>query len=290
MNFGGQHAYGGNPDTNTLHNTPSNLPGNVSPYYATINHGGTYQIYHPLQSIPSSVSPPPHPQSAVNISPPTSSTGPTYSNVGNAALTNYNYGSSWHPGEYFQNAYHYQATSSDYVPVIGDIEWVPTDGRDFKRLQKLRQYSFSSSPYGSVPAHSTHGLSHHHHHHLNTAGSVPLVADHLQHQMSTSPTSENTITVLESGPSRGGGGGELKKMYSHHHDLNNNGHLYQNLTPVLANNNVKAESHSPDDGTNRVLSPNESKINESGGVHLSNNELNPNADVSNDRPRCWTKI
>lgn len=96
--------------------------------------------------------------------------------------------------------------------------------------------------------------------------------------------------MLESGPSRGGGGGELKKMYSHHHDLNNNGHLYQNLTPVLANNNVKAESHSPDDGTNRVLSPNESKINESGGVHLSNNELNPNADVSNDRPRCWTKI
>lgn len=130
MNFGGQHVinpttYGGNQDT-SLHNTSSNLSGNVSPYYASINHGGTYQIYHPLQTIPSSVSPPPHPpsaQSAVNISPPTSSTGTMYTNVGNAALTNYNYGSSWHPGEYFQNAYHYQAAaSSEYVPVIGDVE------------------------------------------------------------------------------------------------------------------------------------------------------------------------
>lgn len=119
MNYTGQHAVNtppyGNQDT-VMH---SNSSGNASPY---ANHGGPYQIYHPLQSI--STSPPPQ-QSTSNISPPASSTpvslatGALYSNV----PTSYNYGSSWHPGEYFQNAYHYQGGStSDYMPVVGDIE------------------------------------------------------------------------------------------------------------------------------------------------------------------------
>lgn len=122
----GQHAVNASPYGSQepgLHSAAvaSNVAcGNVSPYYASINHGSTYQIYHPLQSI--SASPPP-PQSVVNLTPPTaSSAGPLYGNVGNAPLANYNYGSSWHPGDYFPN-YHYQgATTSDYVPVGGEIE------------------------------------------------------------------------------------------------------------------------------------------------------------------------
>lgn len=121
MSYGGQHVVNTPPYGNQETVLHSNASGNISPYYA--NHGGgTYQIYHPLQSI--SASPPPQ-SSAAHILPPVTTTpvslgaGTLYSNV----ATNYNYGSSWHPGEYFQNAYHYQGTSAgDYVPVVGDIE------------------------------------------------------------------------------------------------------------------------------------------------------------------------
>lgn len=135
------------------------------------------------------------------------------------------------------------------------------------------------SPYGSVAVHPPQSLSHHHHHHLSGLGSsgssVIIAGEHLQHQMSSSPTNEGTITVLESGPS---GRGELKKVYSHqHHDLNNNGHLYQNLPSALPNN-IKSESHSPIDGTSKALESNE----------LPSNELS--SDTSSERSRCWTKI
>lgn len=95
-----------------MHENSSTVSGNVSPYYA--NPGNTYQLYHPLQSIPTTPSPQP-----ANISPPVSSTALYTTNVAG----NYNYGSAWHPSEYFPNPYQYQGTSSsDYVPVAADIE------------------------------------------------------------------------------------------------------------------------------------------------------------------------
>lgn len=133
MNFGAQQvlntvAYGaGNQDPIVHSNSTASVSsagGNASPYYG--NHGNAYQIYHPLQSISTSSSS----STPVNISPPPISsagvslaTGPLYGNVPNASLTNYNYGSAWHPGDYFQNAYHYHQgaapLANEYAPNIG---------------------------------------------------------------------------------------------------------------------------------------------------------------------------
>lgn len=115
MNYSTQHVVNtppyGNQDS-ILHENPPNVSGNVSPYY--VNSGNTYQMYHPLQSIPTTPSPQP-----ANISPPATAAPLYTTNV----APNYNYGSSWHPSEYFSNPYPYQgASTSDYLPVVADIE------------------------------------------------------------------------------------------------------------------------------------------------------------------------
>lgn len=100
---------------------------------------------------------------------------------------------------------------------------------------------------------------------------------------STSPVEESSIAVLESG-------GEMKKIYSQHHDLNNNGgNIYQNLTPIHSSH-VKSESHSPIDGASKILTDVDCKTSESAGSQMSSNELNLENNMSNERPRCWTKI
>lgn len=139
-------------------------------------------------------------------------------------------------------------------------------------------FSLLSSPYGSS-THQPHHLTHHHH-----MSSAVQVDAQLPLQLSSSPTDESTITVLD-----GPGHGELKKIYSQHHDHNNNGHIYQNLTPIHSNH-VKSETHSPIDGTNKIMSPVDCKNSDSAVPHLPSNELNVNGDMSSERPRCWTKI
>lgn len=132
---------------------------------------------------------------------------------------------------------------------------------------------FPFSPYGGghhanavTICGSPHQIhSQHHHPHLANVS----YSEHLQHQLSTSPTNESTITVLESGPP---GLEQKTKLVSHmSNDHNNNGNIYQNLAP-------KKESHSP---------PGCSKLSQ---VREGNHDLNPSDESSGERPSCWTKI
>lgn len=109
-------------------------------------------------------------------------------------------------------------------------------------------------------------------------------AVHLDSQQSLqlSPTGENSITVLE------GGHGEVKKIYPQHHDHNNNGNIYQNLAPIHSNH-VKSESHSPVDGTNKIIEPSDFKGSSSESHLASSSDLDAHIS-SSERPRCWTKI
>lgn len=144
---------------------------------------------------------------------------------------------------------------------------------------------FRCSPF-SVP-HQPHILTHHH-----PIASALQVEPQIPLQLSTSSSSslgmqESSITVLESGH------GELKKIYpQQNHDHNNNGNvIYQNLTAIHSNQ-VKSETHSPIDGSsNKIPSPECKSGHETPAMNLpSSNNTELNVDMSNDRPRCWTKI
>lgn len=134
------------------------------------------------------------------------------------------------------------------------------------------------SPYGNT--HQPPILNHHHHHHhsVSGVGGASVHAEALPVQLSTSPHEDSSITVLESG------GNELKRSYSQHHDLNNNGNIYQNLTPI---HHVKSESSYPVEGSvtgASAAAAAEGKANEALATQLNSN------DISSERPRCWTKM